>query len=241
MTCLEFVCVFTRHKYSQYIKKMKKIQVLGLSKDYISVIAEILSDCGIATHVDIFLNIELDIIPVCPVKEFSFSIMPLGDLPDKDKPALFGVPGPRNKSAVFDSFVKTPGVAKARYINVIHPTAYLAGSSTLEQGILLEPGVIVSSQSYIGFGATIKRGSLIGHHNVIGDFTDINPGVVLSGNVKVGRGCILGSGVVVKDNISIGENTFIGAGSVVTKDMPSNCIAYGNPCKFIKENDLWII
>ncbi|MDM1550616.1 hypothetical protein HX095_05255 [Empedobacter falsenii] len=36
--------------------------------------------------------------------------------------------------------------------------------------------------------------------------------------------------------VTIGDNTIIGAGSVVTKDIPSNVIAVGNPCKVIKEN-----
>ena len=35
--------------------------------------------------------------------------------------------------------------------------------------------------------------------------------------------------------ITIGDNTIIGAGSVVTKDIPSNVVAVGNPCKIIKE------
>ncbi len=36
--------------------------------------------------------------------------------------------------------------------------------------------------------------------------------------------------------ITIGDNVVIGAGSIVTKDIPSNVIAYGNPCRVIREN-----
>jgi acetyltransferase-like isoleucine patch superfamily enzyme len=35
--------------------------------------------------------------------------------------------------------------------------------------------------------------------------------------------------------VTIGENTIIGMNSIVTKDIPANCIAAGNPCKIIKE------
>jgi len=35
---------------------------------------------------------------------------------------------------------------------------------------------------------------------------------------------------------TIGDNVVIGAGSIVTKDIPSNVIAYGNPCRVIREN-----
>jgi acetyltransferase-like isoleucine patch superfamily enzyme len=44
----------------------------------------------------------------------------------------------------------------------------------------------------------------------------------------------LGEGVKVLKGVTIGENTIIGAGSVVTKNIPSNVIAGGNPCKIIK-------
>ena len=52
--------------------------------------------------------------------------------------------------------------------------------------------------------------------------------VVLGENVWVGGGSIILPGVI------IGDNTTIGAGSVVTKSIPANCVAVGNPCKVIK-------
>ena len=45
----------------------------------------------------------------------------------------------------------------------------------------------------------------------------------------------LGYGVKVLKGVHIGENSLIGAGSIVTKDIPANVIAAGNPCKTIKE------
>ena len=220
---------------------MKSIQVLGISKDFICTISEVLADAGIADHMDLYYNIPLDFGPTIVTKEFSYTIMPFGTLPDRTKPVIFGLSMPYNKSPVFESFLRSSGLDKACYANVIHPTAYVSPSLVMDHGILIEPHVIISAQSRIGFGVTIKRGSSIGHHNVIGDFTDINPGVVLSGSVNVGRGCILGSGTVVMHQITIGDNCYIGAGSVVTRDIPPNSIAYGNPCKVAKANQKWSI
>ncbi len=45
----------------------------------------------------------------------------------------------------------------------------------------------------------------------------------------------LGGGVVVCPGVTIGENTVVGAGSVVTKDLPANVVAVGNPARVIKE------
>lgn len=45
----------------------------------------------------------------------------------------------------------------------------------------------------------------------------------------------LGAGVIVMPGVTIGENSVIGAGSVVTRDIPPNVVAYGSPCKVIRE------
>lgn len=56
-------------------------------------------------------------------------------------------------------------------------------------------------------------------------------GEMYSFPVKIGNGVWIGSNVVVLPGVTIGDNTVIGAGSVVTKDIPANVVAVGNPCK----------
>ncbi|MDR2531361.1 MAG: sugar O-acetyltransferase [Oscillospiraceae bacterium] len=53
--------------------------------------------------------------------------------------------------------------------------------------------------------------------------------------IHIGRNVWLGAGAVVLPGITIGENSVIGAGSIVTKDIPSNVVAVGNPCKIMRE------
>lgn len=53
--------------------------------------------------------------------------------------------------------------------------------------------------------------------------------------VKIGDGCWLGGGVIVLPGVTIGEGCVIGAGSVVTKDIPANSVAVGNPCRVIRK------
>ena len=90
-------------------------------------------------------------------------------------------------------------------------------------------------------------------HIYIGDCTMLGPNVVLAtaGHpidpelrgrglqynlpVRIGRNCWLGAGVIVMPGVTIGDNTVIGAGSVVTKDIPSNVVAVGNPCRVLRE------
>lgn len=53
--------------------------------------------------------------------------------------------------------------------------------------------------------------------------------------ITVGNNVWIGGGVTVLAGVTIGDNSIIGAGSVVTRDIPSNVIAVGNPCRVIKE------
>jgi maltose O-acetyltransferase len=52
--------------------------------------------------------------------------------------------------------------------------------------------------------------------------------------VTIGNNCWIGGSVVILPGVTIGDNVTIGAGSVVTKDIPSNTVAVGNPCKVVK-------
>lgn len=89
-------------------------------------------------------------------------------------------------------------------------------------------------------------------HIYVGDNTMFGPNVVLAtaGHpidptlrgrglqynmpIRIGRNCWLGAGVIVLPGVTIGDNVVIGAGSVVTKDIPSNVVAVGNPCKVLR-------
>lgn len=90
-------------------------------------------------------------------------------------------------------------------------------------------------------------------HIYIGDYTMIGPNVTIAtaGHpilpelreklyqynmpVKIGRNCWIGAGVTIVPGVTIGDNTVIGAGSVVTKDIPGNVVAVGNPCKVMRQ------
>lgn len=89
-------------------------------------------------------------------------------------------------------------------------------------------------------------------HITIGDYTMIGPNVVIATGghpilpslrqegyqynapVHIGKNCWLGAGVIVVPGVTIGDNTVVGAGSVVTKDLPSNVVAVGNPCRVLR-------
>ncbi|HEY1055070.1 MAG TPA: sugar O-acetyltransferase [Emticicia sp.] len=60
-------------------------------------------------------------------------------------------------------------------------------------------------------------------------------GPELASPVTIGDNVWLGGGVIICPGVNIGSNTTIGAGSVVTKNIPANVVAAGNPCRVIRE------
>lgn len=102
---------------------------------------------------------------------------------------------------------------------------------------------------YANFGLTCVDDT----HIYIGDHTMLGPNVTIATAnhpllpelrekayqynlpVHIGRNCWFGAGVIVVPGVTIGDNTVIGAGSIVTKDIPSNCLAVGNPCRVLRE------
>ena len=53
--------------------------------------------------------------------------------------------------------------------------------------------------------------------------------------VKIGKCVWIGAGVIILPGVTIGDNSVIGAGSVVTRDIPANSVAYGNPARVRRE------
>ena len=59
-------------------------------------------------------------------------------------------------------------------------------------------------------------------------------GLQYNAPVRIGKNCWIGAGALVMPGVTIGDNTVIGAGSVVTRDIPSNVVAAGNPCRVLR-------
>lgn len=86
---------------------------------------------------------------------------------------------------------------------------------------------------YIGENTLIaSRTTILCHEHVKREEQDPrNPWVT---NTYIGKNCFIGVGATILPGVNIGNEVIIGASSVVTKDIPSNSVAVGNPAKVIK-------
>ena len=90
-------------------------------------------------------------------------------------------------------------------------------------------------------------------HIYVGDYTMFGPNVTVAtaghpilpelrrqgyqynASVHIGENCWIGAGVLIMPGITIGDHVVVGAGSVVTRDIPSNVVAVGVPCRVLRE------
>ncbi|MGE3063236.1 MAG: acyltransferase [bacterium] len=103
----------------------------------------------------------------------------------------------------------------------------------------------ISSHSFICEGVKIEDNVFIGHGVMF--INDKYPRATTeSGGLQteadwsveptlIKRGASVGTNSVVLSNVTVGENSIIGAGSVVTRDIPDNVIAAGNPCRVLRK------
>lgn len=120
-------------------------------------------------------------------------------------------------------------------ISAINTKAILASNVTLGQGVQIMLGAVIAARVEIGDYTIINSTASIDHECKIGTGCHIAPGAKLAGNIQMGEYTFIGTGAVILPNIIIGKNCIIGAGSVVTKNIPNDCVVYGNPAKIMEK------
>lgn len=126
------------------------------------------------------------------------------------------------------------------------------------EGCYIEPPLYTNwGGRHVHFGSNVYANSHLtlvdDTHIYVGDNTMFGPNVTVctaghpilpelreqgyqyNAPVRIGRSCWIGAGAVILPGVTIGDNTVVGAGSVVTRDLLSNVVAVGNPCRVLRE------
>jgi len=205
--------------------------ILGKGDNIITMILDNLYSNNTTPNITIYNNLSLPILNPFDHNWFKMKVVEDVNMDDYDVFTL-GVYKPQHKIKIIQSI--SPDMSK--FINVIHSGLDISKTSFIGVGALINSKVSIAAHTTIGDFVSINRHVSIGHHTVISDFCSINPGTNIAGNVTIGEGTTIGMGTNILHQVKVGKNTIIGAGSVVTKDIPDNVIAYGSPCKVIRDN-----
>ena len=122
----------------------------------------------------------------------------------------------------------------------VHFTSKVLAPENIEKGILCDPGDnfnnYIQANNGIVFGSNIELGpgvSIISSNHKGDNLREHAKGKPIS----IGNNVWIGANSTVLPEVSIGNNVIIGANSLVNKDIPSNSVAVGNPCKVIKQKE----
>lgn len=219
---------------------LKDLTILGLSEPTLTMIFDNLESCQLFPNISIINNLQIK-----EFKEFknkNFDIKILYDLKanisnNPTENLFLGVNKPQAKVLVYHAFFDNLDASKQQFINIIHQSAAISSTVDFGHGININSLVSIAAFSKIGNFVSINRNTSIGHHTAIDGFVTINPGAHIAGFAHIGEKSLIGMGATILDSICIGKNSIIGAGSVVTKDIPDNVVAYGNPCVVIRKNE----
>ena len=209
-----------------------KLLILGKGDNIITMILDNLySHNTRQPDIHIYNNLNLPILNTFEHDRFNVEVFDNINMDDYDLMTL-GVYQPSHKIKI----VETLNPDFNKFMSIIHDGLDISYMSKLGRGVLINSKVSIAAHTTIGDFVSINRHVSIGHHTNIGKYCSINPGVNIAGNVTIGEGTTIGMGTNILHQVKIGKNSIIGAGSVVTKDIPDNVVAYGSPCRIIRDN-----
>ena len=119
------------------------------------------------------------------------------------------------------------------FVTLIHPTASIGLSVTIDKGTVVMPMAVINSCATIGKQTIINSGAVVEHDCCVGDYCLIAPHTTLCGVVKIGNNVHMGAGSVVNQTLSVCDNVIVGSGSVITKSLTEAGTYVGVPAKKI--------
>jgi len=122
---------------------------------------------------------------------------------------------------------------RTTFFTYIAPNAIIGKFNKIDEGCIICPDCVITTNVCLGKCTTLNIGTQIGHDSKIGNFSSLMPGVDLGGRVNVGKSVFIGSKATIIPKIRVEDYSIIGAGSVVIKKVKTGTTVFGNPAKVL--------
>lgn len=122
----------------------------------------------------------------------------------------------------------------AEFINLIHPTAIVAETSQIGQGVVLYPYSIISDNAVLADGCMVNMHSAVAHDSSLGEYCTISAYCDITGMCSLGNEVFMGTSAKLVPGTKVGNNAFICAGSMVMTRVKDDTKVMGNPAKRVK-------
>lgn len=138
------------------------------------------------------------------------------------------------REEVTNKILKLGGVVPT----LIHPTAIVSKYAKVsEEGVAIGANCIVQADAEIKSNAVLWDMALVCHQTTIGNYCFVGPKALVGAHIEVKDFAFIGQDVLLVSGKvgTMGANSLLGAGAVLTKGLPANVVAVGNPARVIKE------
>lgn len=107
------------------------------------------------------------------------------------------------------------------FATLIHPSAVIASTASLGEGVQIMAGVVIQPNVIVGNNTMINTRASIDHDCQIGESVHIAPGAILSGGIVLGHRSHIGVGATLIHGLTIGDEVMVCAGATIIKKIPS--------------------
>lgn len=156
----------------------------------------------------------------------------LARYPSDEREVIIAVGEPRSRVRLREEL----GERGVTFGRVIDPSAIIAESAVLGDGVIVSAFCIVASSATLGDNVVLNVQAIAGHDVSVERDTVLSSMVNIGGACTVGTCSYIGMGAQVKDKISIGDRTILGMGSVLHDSLGDDLIAMGNPARAVRRN-----
>lgn len=159
---------------------------------------------------------------------FGYEVIHPNDYSGSCRNALFAVGYPEHKEFIIEKYSHLQLV----WETFVHPTSVISRYARLGTGCIIAPFVLLAGNAVLSNFVFLNVYSAIGHDSIVGARCSLMPYSCVNGGVSIGEDCLVATGAKILPGVTIGDRCRISAGAILSRDVPADSLAFGNPAKY---------